>query len=334
MFVALVAPAIFPAYLELHIGMFASVLLALVVFLRDRDWILHRMRPQWKWGAIAVGVGGLAAGLSLQAGETIGGAIALARNFYGVLRVTEEETENPLQQYRALMHGRIVHGLQFTAAEKQSLPTAYYGRESGVGRILSRRQQQRGLRVGVVGLGVGTVATYGRPGDYFRFYEINPEVIKFAVQYFTFLDKCRADYEIVLGDARLSLEHEQPQHFDVLVLDAFSGDAIPAHLLTREAGDVYLRHLKPGGVLAVHISNLHFDLRPVVRGLAEHHRLASVSVFSSRNPELGTKNCLWMLMSSDRAALDVGKLETVPLAPNNSRLLWTDDRSNLFEILR
>jgi len=270
----------------------------------------------------------------LQADESLDDAIAVSRNFYGVLRVKEEEAGDPNRHHRTLMHGRIVHGLQFQAENKRLLPTAYFGRNSGAGRILRAARAQGPIRVGIVELGVGTLATYGRPGDSYRFYEINPEVIRLANRYFTFLTDCQAQVEHIVGDARLSLEHEPSQQFDVLILDAFSGDAIPAHLLTRKAGEIYRRHLKPEGVLAVHISNLHFDLRPVVAGLGEHLGLVSAAVFSKRNDELGTKNSLWMVLSRDADRLQFDDVDEVPLPPNNRRFLWTDHRSNLFEILR
>ena len=185
-----------------------------------------------------------------------------------------------------------------------------------------------------VGLGVGTIAAYGRPGDVYRFYEINPDVIRFANQHFTFLSRCHAEIEMVLGDARLRLEQEESQQFDVLVLDAFSGDAIPAHLLTVEAFEIYLRHLAADGVLAAHISNLHFDLRPVVKGLADHYGLATVTIVSNRNNAAGTNRCMWLLASRDASKLETIVPSQQAMPPEKRTILWTDDRSNLFEILR
>src|SRR5207248_4401523 len=161
--------------------------------------------------------------------------------------------------------GTIVHGKQFLDPDRRGLPTSYYGPRSGIGLALLDARAHGPLRVGVVGPGAGTLAAYGRAGDVFRFYDINSGVVELARSEFTFLKDSPAKVEVALGDARLSLERERPQNFDVLALDAFSSDAIPVHLLTVEAFKTYLRHLKPGGVLAVHISNRYLDLVPVVQ---------------------------------------------------------------------
>jgi spermidine synthase len=236
------------------------------------------------------------------------------------------------------MHGRIIHGLQFSSNEKKLVPTTYYGRKSGVGLLLDSSATDKPRRIGVVGLGVGTLAVYANPNDVVRFYEINPDVNRLAKQHFSFLETCRGGVEIVAGDARLSLEHEPAQNYDVLVLDAFSGDAIPAHLLTEEAFEIYLRHLKPEGVFAMHISNLHFDLRPVMAGLAERFHFSTVGVLSNKDESKETNRCLWLLMSRNAENLEHVKFQKATSQdsrPQTHRpILWTDDRSNLFEILR
>jgi spermidine synthase len=185
-----------------------------------------------------------------------------------------------------------------------------------------------------VGLGIGTLLTYGTPHDLFRCYEINPEVVRLAEEYFTLLSDTAAETEIILGDARLSLEHEPDQQYDVIVLDAFSGDAIPTHLLTREAGELYARHLRDDGILCVHVSNMHFDLRPVVQGLAEHLGMYSASVEGQADEQQGTQKCQWMLLS--RQPIDdaiIAATDAVhPL--DGDPLLWTDVWSNLFSVLR
>lgn len=340
-FVGVVAPAVFPTYLELHLGMLGACLLALAVFFRDRRGRLFAGRPQWAWAVLPGAVVVLAGVLKAQADASLAASLAVTRNFYGVLRVDAAFPEDPARHQLRLKHGRILHGAQFVDEEKRQLPTAYYGRDSGVGCVL---RQPGAKHVGVVGLGVGTVAAYARPGDRYRFYEINPEVIRLAQRYFTYLRDCPAETEIVIGDARLSLEVEPPQNFDVLVLDAFSGDAIPVHLLTREAASVYRRHVKPDGILAVHISNLHFDLRPVVQGIAEEFGLACEAVFSPDNDELATRGSLWALLCRDAArlaALPIDRASSRQLAahhgmdgPAARRILWTDERNNLFEVLR
>ena len=155
---------------------------------------------------------------------------------------------------RTLVHGTITHGLQYMAKERRRLHTTYYGSASGVG-IAIENTRHSAQRVGMIGLGTGTIASYGRAGDYYRIYEINPLVLEVARREFTYLLDCPAKVDVVLGDARLSLEREPSQQFDVLAVDAFSGDAIPVHLLTLETFRLYFRHLRPDGILAVHVSN-------------------------------------------------------------------------------
>ena len=191
------------------------------------------------------------------------------------------------------------------------------------------------MRVGAVGLGVGTLATYARPGDLFRFYEINPEVLRMARQHFTYLADCRGTCEVVMGDARLSLEAEEPpQQFDLLVLDAFSGDAIPTHLLTREAFDVYRRHLAPGGVIAVHVSNNYLYLAPVVRRLAEHCGLETTHIWAEGDEDRLTDGSNWMLMTRNDNLLRACPSNRPDAKGDDLRVpLWTDQYSNLFQIL-
>jgi hypothetical protein len=204
-----------------------------------------------------------------------------------------------------------------------------------------RRVSGQALRVGAVGLGAGTIAAYGKPGDYFRFYELNPDDIRLAYSgeplYFTYLKDTPAQVAVIEGDARVSLEREisnrSPQFFDILVLDAFSGDAIPLHLLTKEAFAIYLRHLRADdSVLAFHISNDAVDLSPVLAGLSDYYKLHAI-VVDLRSPGRATNRSLWMLMSLDEASLSKigGKDSTIP---SSSDLLWTDDFSNLFQVLK
>jgi len=233
------------------------------------------------------------------------------------------------------VHGRIIHGFQFRNPRLQHLPTAYYGEDSGVGIALRHYHSGQPKRVGAVGLGCGTVATYGRPGDYFRFYEINPAVAKIARERFTFLKNCRADTDVVLGDARISMEREPSQRFDILILDAFSGDSIPAHLLTKEAFDVYLRHLKTGGVIAVHISNQHLDLEPVVQRLARAIAFKCVRIDNKPTPPQ-TFESHWILVSSDADFLAQREIRAVGKACKSPTQfpLWTDQYNNVVQLLR
>jgi hypothetical protein len=330
LFVGLLAPTIFPAYWELHIGIVACLIATLVIFFRDRNSYLYRGQPRPAWVLIVLWVGLLSWSLQGHARDAVRSALDVSRNFYGVLRVEDDaETDT-----RKLFHGSIQHGTQFLDEARRGTPTTYYGVKSGAGLVMQYHSPEESRRIGVVGLGVGTLATYGTGRDVVRFYEINPEVIRLAQEYFTFLSDTPARTEMILGDARLSLEHEAPQEYDVLVLDAFSGDAIPTHLLTKEAGELYLRHLKADGILCVHISNLHFDLRPVLQGLGEELGLHFVSVQANADSSQDVSLCHWMLLSRqpipELVLKQAEELDELSKAP----LLWTDEWSNLLSVLR
>jgi hypothetical protein len=261
---------------------------------------------------------------------------AIARNFYGVVYVVELDKEDPERHRFVLMNGQITHGRQFTRPDLRSEPGTYYVAASGVGRAIRFFQDHDDLRVGTIGLGVGTVAVYGRAGQLFRFYEINPQVTEMAEKYFTYLSDLRSrggEYQIVPGDGRLSLERERPQNYQVLVLDAFSGDAIPTHLLTREAFEIYLTHLAKDGVLAVHISNRFLDLCPVVRKLAEHFDLGVSEIIAGDGTHEYRSE--WVLLTRNTAFLAANptQLSTAQPKPRGVHL-WTDDYSNLLEVLK
>jgi len=247
------------------------------------------------------------------------------------------------------MNGRIEHGFQFTAKDKRFWPTSYFGLTSGVGialRFHPRRLDPNlhHLRVGVVGLGTGTLASYGEYGDYFRFYEINPDVQNFADTYFTYRKDCPARVDVVLGDARISMERErnlhQPGQFDVLAIDAFSSDAIPVHLLTRECYHDYWYHLKKDGILALHISSRYFNLSPVIRSLVQfdsEHGSQAMLVEDAGNDMRGTDSTDWILITSNKefTANKEVRLAISPWSKNDaSTLLFTDDYSNLLRLLR
>lgn len=344
MAVSLVAPMVFRGYWELPLGVLACWALLLAVLARERPSSGRRFR--WLWQLVAVGT--LTAFLGsvflahIQASSRVPRYVV--RNFYGVLRVLEVDLgSSDLQGYQ-LTHGSTVHGFQLQGPGMQALPTAYYTEESGIGLALRYFPRSEGnLRIGVLGLGIGILAAYARPGDTVRFYEINPAVIELAQGrggFFSYLSQCPARVEIVEGDARISLERElqegQPQHYDILVLDVFSGDSIPVHLLTREAFGVYLQHLRPGGVLALHITNRYLDLRPVVWRLADHFGLRAALIES---PEDGVRayRSIWMLLTDDAGFLEQPEIaaHATPRPPDLRRVpLWTDDYSNLFRILK
>ncbi len=260
--------------------------------------------------------------------------IATARNFYGVLRV--QESGAGASRHRSLIHGTILHGTQYLAPELRRRPTTYYTETSGVGRVLeSLNPRIQPLKVGVIGLGTGTIAAWGAKGDTYRFYDINPAVIRIARTEFTYLADSDANIQTVLGDARLSLEREAPQHFDLLAIDAFSSDAIPVHLITSEALGLYIRHMKPDGVIAFHVTNRYLDLVPVVAALARAHGMQAVSVRDEGDAPLASSSD-WVLVSNNSALLSNPRIAeaTKPIEERPDWRLWTDDFNNLFQVLR
>ena len=280
----------------------------------------------------------------LQIHADLNASLYLERNFYGVVSVRELGDPGSSSDRYALVHGVTIHGYQFSIGELRDFPTSYYGETGGGGlAILNHPNRGHAMRVGVLGLGVGTLAAYGQPGDIYRFYEINPLVIQLAEGqggYFSFLADSQAKIEIVPGDARLSLEQELAsngsQNYDVLALDVFSSDSIPVHLLDREAFDLYMQHLQPDGILAVHISNIHLDLVPVVWTLADYFNLSRVVIEDSG---LGLKDLpsLWVLLARDPSLIETPTLlsRARPMDGYVSSVrLWTDDYSNLFQILK
>jgi predicted methyltransferase len=233
---------------------------------------------------------------------------------------------------RQLSHGAIMHGYQFLDPARRRWPTAYFGPNTGADIAIRASRRGAGQKVGIVGLGAGTLAAYCRPGDNYRFYEINPLVTQLATTQFSYLSDCPGKVDVAPGDARLTLEAEPDQQFDLLILDAFSGDAIPVHLLTREAFATYFRHLKPGGVLAVHTSNLYLNLAPVVRSVADYYHRSAFLVSSRSNHALGTNAAQWVLLGPAERLLQFESVRPLPPAP--SQRLWTDNYSSIAGILR
>jgi hypothetical protein len=333
LFVGLIAPNIFQGFYEFQLTLLCCLMLFLATYLQSNTLWTTRV-PAWSKVAIAIGVPAFAYLLLTISNARSNQQIVAKRNFYGVLSVTEGRDARSGTTIRKLVHGRVVHGSQFMDQNVVHLPTTYYTPTSGVGRTL-RTMALPNCRVGVVGLGAGTLATYGSLGDYYRFYEINPDVIDIAQNYFTFLRDSLASTELVLGDARLQLEKEAPQEFDLLVLDAFSGDAIPVHLLTTEAMQIYKRHLKPDGKMAIHISNLYFDLKSIVLGLAESQQMHCCFANGQEEESPNAYDSTWAILSSDEKWLS----HFTETEPTNSRsytkpIRWTDDKNNLFEALK
>jgi len=332
-FVALVAPRIFTGFLELHAAIVLGGILVLVALGTDPRSKLHGGRPRWAWGVLGVAVLACVVALGLNALASPPGTIEHSRNFYGLTRVVREGQGTPDDRL-VLYSGDMTHGLQYLDPELRQRPTTWYGEEGGVGTAFGALRSRHPWTVGAVGLGAGTIAAYGRPGDRFRFYEINPEVVRAARTHFSYLADAKAQIDVVLGDARLSLEREPPQGFDLLVLDAFSSDSIPVHLLTREAFDAYARHMKPDGLIAVHLTNLDFDFVPVVRRQGKHLGWSVVPVHAE--PEDGWDSDWVLLTRSDEVLASpkvfVARLRA-PAAALSSRQ-WTDDYTNLMSCLK
>jgi spermidine synthase len=323
--VGIAAPLVLPGNYDFAIGLLLTAVLGLVV--------------AWPGGRVMRGVWSalLAAGIALIATQvrSDSGSIVRVRNFYGTVRVTHVH-EPQKADVRSLYHGAITHGRQVFRIDLRRVPNTYYARTSGLGLALDQCCGNRPRRIGVIGLGTGTVAVYGNAGDTIRFYEINRAVENIALSYFTYLDDSPAFMQIVRGDARVSLAAEPPQRYDVLIVDAFSGDAIPAHLLTVQALEVYRRHLAPGGIVAFHVSNRFLALAPVVQQLAHSAGMQAVRV---TNPEDLTRQVLyseWVLVTANAEFLAnpavVGARQPIDV-PAGLRL-WTDDYSSLFPIIQ
>lgn len=420
--VGLIAPRLFHGFWEVHVGLWLTCLLAVVVWVRDpSSWLregclwpallvlvgadalaihllagglpyafeggLRAIPLLWLWlagpvalailaavgttvpwlrsrfrargrvalasGCLGVSLAVLGAVLVIDMTSALKGAVEVSRSFYGVLTVEDRDAGDPEMGRYALRHGRVDHGHQFRNEEKRRLPTSYYGEDSGIGLALQHHPRAvaangtgEALRIGVVGLGVGTTAAYARAGDYIRFYEIDPDVVRLSLgprSYFSYLRDCPATVDVILGDARVSMERElergSPQAFDVLAVDAFSSDAIPVHLLTREAIELYVRHLRAReSILAVHISNHYLDLSGQLWTLADSLGLAASLIEAEKGKvEHGKSSSTWMLLTRDRRALEVSEIAQAasPRDPGASRArVWTDDYSNLFQALK
>lgn len=325
-FVGLIAPRVFTAIYELPLALALTATIAALLIWREGAWPVRLLWIAATASLLAV----LFANVQAYHADTL----SLRRSFYGSLRVTQSPRAGS-QQTRTLFHGIIEHGAQLLWPPGRFRPTTYYGPDSGIGIVL--REGFKGpKRAGLVGLGVGTLAAYGQPGDTFRFYEINRQIIDLAGSLFFYLRESKARIQMVEGDARLSLERDSSPPFDVLALDAFSGDAIPVHLLTREALVIYKKHLKPNGVLAFHVSNNFLNLAPVVAQLASEAGFHAVLVRSHQNDDDLILAADWVLVSNNESVLEnpAVKLLSAPIEPRAGLRPWTDDRNNLLQILK
>lgn len=332
--VAVAAPLAFSGYYELGVGLAAAALLAALRFANLGN--MGGRVARYASLAVLLGVAGSAAYDGFHYHEDVR---LSSRSFYGVLRVKEYGAPGEENHLRRLVHGAILHGEQYQTGKWRRFITTYYQLDSGVGAAISSKQAAGPIRVGVIGLGTGTLAAYGRKGDTYRFYDIDPRVVQVARSEFSFLSDSAARIEISVGDARLALEREPAQNFDVLAVDAFSGDAIPVHLITREALAVYLRHVKPDGIVAFHLSNRFLHLIPVVARLAREENAHAVLVSDDPDDddETGRSRTDWVLVSRSPAALEDPKIveKGATEAPDEAGWrTWTDDYSNLIQILK
>jgi SAM-dependent methyltransferase len=333
LFVGLIAPRIFDTYLELPLSMIACGLLA--------AWLTWRSRAQVPVRALGVAVPlmalvitGVVAGYGWKYLDYVHfNTVLLTRNFYGTLRVKENSRGEDLSATRSLVHGVINHGWQYTDPKLRAQPISYFGPSSGIARALDF-YSGRPRRVGIVGLGVGVFTAWGQPGDYFRIYELDPQVVKIAREQFWYLSESKAKIEVVTGDGRLNLERDQPQKFDLLSVDAFSSGSIPIHLLTREALQVYKRHLAPGGVIVYNVTNRFVRLAPLLKLVAEAEGMQAIRISDDPQDDRysGTEYVLVTAnpqLAADKRFEDAEAIETIPgLAP------WTDSYNNLFKVVK
>ena len=335
-YVNLIAPLFRDDYFELEDAMLLTFAL---LALAERAQRLAKApadvaspRTGWRrldWPALAVGVPLLLASVALRAAAEgrQGKVLERRRGFLGAMRVVD------YGYGRMLTHGRTRHGMQLSDPALRRHPTMYYAPSTMIGRLFERGLPERPRRIGVVGLGVGTLATFGRAGDVLRFYELNPDVIAINRRWFTFLQDTPAQVELAVGDGRLLLTNEPAQHFDALFLDAFASDSVPAHLLTREAFAIYLRHLQPDGLLIVNVANRYLDLDSVLRGIARSHGLALRIVSNEYDEADWATTAQWGMITRSQPQLDRILQGLKPVA-GNREVLWTDERTSLWTLLR
>lgn len=326
--VGIIAPLTLPAYYELEIALVLLAMLATYLLL----------------GRAHIGFVVLGVAVSLFATVTAGftihqfkeDVVMMTRNFYGTLRVKQYNPPDVEYRRRSLIHGAILHGDQYMDPPYNRSATTYYKAKSGIGKtiLLKEKLSAAPHRVGIIGLGSGTIAAYGNKGDVYRFYDINPAVVKIANSEFTYLKDTDATIEIALGDARLNLEREPSQQFDVLAIDAFSSDSIPVHLITLEALEIYEKHMKPDGVIAFHVSNRFLDLKPVVQMIAGKRGFNVAWVRDTY--EDGSTSSDWVLLSKGKTFLLKPEIleATYIIPPEPGWRVWTDDFNNLLQVLK
>lgn len=345
-FVALLAPLIFKGYWELHVAVALSASLHVVVLLADPESWICTSGKKLKTALVSIALIALIGALVYQPILFSKNVLVSSRNFYGVLRVKLTHPEAPKFFAHDLFDGQILHGYQLQTPPLNRVATSYFSNTSGIGLALQNhplRRQGRGLKVGIIGLGIGTIAAHGRAGDIFRFYEINPDVIRLAEGdggYFSFLSDSQAKIQIVQGDARISLERELlksgPQGFDVFAVDAFQSDSIPIHLISKEAIELYLKHLKEDGLLLIHVTNLNLSLEPILDRLASELDLV-ISVVRDEGDGWVSLRSHWVFLTRDPMILaqpPIAEKTSLPQQLKGKAPLWTDDHASILPIIR
>jgi len=325
----ILAPLLLPAYYEFELGL---TLAAVLLFLRLKSSSTAEF-PSLRTGMAFAGIL-VAGGIGITVTQIVNynkDAVFTGRNFYTVLRVKEYGTPGEDTHSRVLVHGVINHGEQFLSPKYRRSATRYYSNDAGIGRALISKYDKPAVKVGILGLGAGAVSVYARKSDHWRMYEINPMVLDIARRDFTYLADSPAKIDVVLGDGRLAIEREAPQGYDLLAMDAFSSDSVPAHLITSEAITAYERHLKPDGILAIHVSNRFIDLAPAIKALADKHGFHGVIVY-----ETGATVSDWILLSKDKSVLAHPRIAdgAQALPEKKGMKPWTDDFHNLVQVLR
>ncbi len=336
LFVAFLAPRIFHDYVELPVALVGCAALVMCVVWNKAPGI---PRPLWMRAALLLITAGFAGYLGYSQVKKDRLYVRSVRNFYGVLHVRDDkEGAYDAPAERVLVHGTIDHGTQLSRPGSERIATSYFGTGSGVSRALQALHATRGhLRIGVLGLGAGVTAALANAGDTLHYYEINPLILDIATHDFGFINACPAEKHVWMGDARLVLEALPSEQLDFLVMDAFTSDAVPLHLLTREAYQIYLRHLKSDGVLAVHISNRYLDLEPVVSQAMADIGWSGIKVDDEGYEEPYYNGSTWTLLNRDAKFFDHPRFKSqgiVALKPKPGFRAWTDDFTNLITILR
>jgi SAM-dependent methyltransferase len=333
LFVAFLAPRVFPDFWEMPISIATlGLLMALAVWHEENG----EPRPLPIRLALLIVVGAGSVYLGRIERNISDGYDLTARDFYGVLRVRDDPADAGLFGVRVLIHGTINHGTQLLAPEGGRIPTSYFGNTSGINRAIRAKGEKGPIRIGILGLGAGVTATLARKEDTLHYYELNPTIFDIAQTRFDFWKACPADKKIFFGDGRLTLESLPDEQLDFLAMDAFTSDAVPMHLLTEEAFKIYARHLKPDGVIAINISNRYLDLRNVVSASAKANGFSSIMIYDEGTSEPYYVSNTWTLFNRDKNFFSHSNFygpETTELIPDKGFRGWTDDYSNILNIL-